>query len=379
MRSPDLSYISDVYLHFGAIRVLPELQHKFGMTRPLIVTDRGVVECGLLDQLHISAAAVFDRVVPNPTQSCAVECLEHYRSEDCDSLIAFGGGSPIDLAKCVALMVHHEPPLEQYAIVHGGPSKIRAAIPPLIAIPTTAGSGSEVGRAALLTLSSGDKLGFLSPHLAPKAAICDPELTLTVPPQLTAGTGMDAISHCMEAFCSTKENPVADAIALDGLGRGYRNIEISFRDPLNRAARSEMMICSLEGGLSFQKGLGAVHSLSHPLGGLTERRLHHGTLNAIFLPHVLRFNYEFCAEKMDRMARTIGLGRGIELPEAIQRLNQRLGLPANLSAVGLTRSDIEPLAEKAVKDHCTPTNPRPLDRNTCLQLYLEALTGFVSC
>jgi alcohol dehydrogenase class IV len=207
----------------------------------------------------------------------------------------------------------------------------------------------------------------------PKAAICDPELTLTMPAGLTAGTGMDAISHCVEALCSTRDNPVADAIAMDGLGRGYRNIERAFHDPLDRAARSEMMMCSLEGGLAFQKGLGAVHSLSHPLGALTEKGLHHGTLNAIFLPHVLRFNHEFCAEKMDRMAQTIGVSRGTDLPEVFESLNQRLRLPDNLTALGLTRADLEPLAQKALEDHCSPTNPRPLDCNQLLQLYLEAL------
>jgi 4-hydroxybutyrate dehydrogenase len=370
---PTISYLTDIYFRVGAVDVLPDLQDRFGISRPLIVTDKGIVRSGLLDRLKVSGAVVFDRVGANPTESSAVECLESYRQGNCDSLIAFGGGSPIDLAKCVALMTNHEPPLEAYAIRYGGTAKIRDAMPPLIAISTTAGSGSEVGRAALLTLSSGDKLGFLSRYLVPKAAICDPELTLTMPADLTAGTGMDAISHCVEALCSTRDNPVADAIAFDGLGRGYRNIERAFHDPLDRAARSEMMMCSLEGGLAFQKGLGAVHSLSHPLGALTEKGLHHGTLNAIFLPHVLRFNHEFCAEKMDRMAQTIGISRGTDLPEVFESLNQRLRLPDNLTALGLTRADLEPLAQKALEDHCTPTNPRPLDCNQLLQLYLEAL------
>lgn len=373
MQITPISYITDIYFGFGARTVIPALQQRFGMRNPLLVTDSGIVRSGLIDAVQASVGAVFAGVGTNPTEAAALDCLKQYRRDNCDSLIALGGGSSIDLAKCVALMVNHEPPLDQYAIVSGGASKIRNTIPPLIAVSTTAGSGSEVGRAALLTLTSGSKLGFLSPHLVPRAAVCDPELTLTLPPALTAGTGMDAISHCIEAFCSTRENPVADAIALDGLGRGYRSILTAFYDPANRRARSEMMMCSVEGGLAFQKSLGAVHSLSHPLGAFTERALHHGTLNAIFLPHVLRFNFDFCPEKMDRIAGVMGLPQGAALPDAIELLNDALGVPSRLGALGLTRSDIEPLAERALNDHCTPTNPRPLHGNDLLHLYLEAL------
>ena len=198
-----------------------------------------------------------------------------YVQSGCDGIIAAGGGSPIDLAKCVALLVHHPPPLEQYAMVFGGMSKITSHVPAFIAVPTTAGSGSEIGRAALLTVTNNRKLGILSNHLLPKAIISDPELTLSMPPLLTAATGMDALSHCIETFCSTRFNPVADAIALDGLERGYKNILKATNNGTDRRGREEMMMCSLQGGLAFQKGLGAVHSLSHPLGGLTEKQLHH--------------------------------------------------------------------------------------------------------
>src|SRR6185437_14477942 len=242
--------------------------------------------------------------------------------------------SPIDLAKAVALLVHHVLPLEQYAFVRGGLTRITSRIPPLIAIPTTAGTGSEVGRAAVMTLGSGEKLGIISPHLIPKAAVCDPELTVGLPPILTAGSGMDAISHCIETFCSPRKNSVADAIALEGLSRGWRHLETATHHGANLSARSEMMLCSLHGGLTFQKGLGAVHSLSHPLGALTEKRLHHGTLNAIFLPHVLRFNAPACPEKLGRIAHALGLTRE-QLPDAVTKLNARLGLPPNLSAMGV--------------------------------------------
>ena len=254
----------------------------------------------------------------------------------------------------------------------GGVGRITARLPPLIAVPTTAGTGSEVGRAAVMTLATGEKLGILSPHLIPRTAVCDPELTLGLSPALTAGAGMDAISHCIETFCSPRKNAVADAIALDGLARGFHNIEIAANDGKNLESRSEMMLCSLQGGLTFQKGLGAVHSLSHPLGALTEKRLHHGTLNAVFLPGVLKFNADFCRDKFDRIARTLAL-KADELPDVFAKLNERLGLPANLSAMGLTRADLEPLAARAAADHCSATNPRPLSREECAALYMNAL------
>jgi hypothetical protein len=180
---------------------------------------------------------------------------------------------------------------------------------------------------------------------------------------------MDALAHCVEAFCSVRFNPIADAIALDGFERWTAHIELAVEDGTSRDARREMMLCALEGGLAFQKGLGAVHSLSHPLGGLVGRRLHHGTLNAIFLPHVLRFNHEACASKMDTLAHRMGLRDGWALPDALARLNGRLGLPTRLKDLGVTYDEVGPLAELAWRDHCTPTNPRPLDEESCRTLY----------
>jgi alcohol dehydrogenase class IV len=372
MRAPEMTYLTDIYFHGGAVGLVAELLEKFGVRRPMVVTDRGIVQAGLLGQLKIAPSPTFDQVETNPTEASASQAIELYRAQGCDGLVAFGGGSPIDLAKIVALLAHHQGPLEQYAVTRGGLGRITSRMPPLIAVPTTAGSGSEVGRAALITLSGGPKLGFLSPHLLPKAAVCDPALTLSMSPKLTAGTGMDAISHCIEAFCSPRKNPVADAIALDGLARGWSNIEIAYANGADLQARSEMMLCSLQGGLSFQKGLGAVHSLSHPLGALSEKRLHHGTLNAVFLPIVLRFNADSCADKFDRMEKLLGLSGG-ELPEAIAQLNRRLGLPANLSEMGLTPADLEPLSAQAAADHCSPTNPRALGQEDCAALYRSAL------
>ena len=372
---PTISYLTDIYFDFGTISLLPELVKSLGIGRPLVITDEGLVKLGIVERLGIGEPTVFDRVETNPTEASAISALETFRAAECDGVVAVGGGSPMDLAKCVCLLVHHDPPLEQYAILRGGISRITSHMPRLIAVPTTAGSGSEVGRAALLTLPSQGKLGFLSPYLLPKAAICDPELTLSLPPLLTAATGMDAISHCVETYCSPRFNPVADSIALDGLKRGFHHILRATHDGADRQARTEMMLCSLQGGLAFQKGLGAVHSLSHPLGALTGKRLHHGTLNALFLPIVLRFNFDSCAEKMEAMARRLGLKNGAALPDRFARLNQELGLPTKLQEMGLTPEDLIPLAEKARQDHCTPTNPCPLELADLKRLYLAAWQG----
>ncbi len=373
MPQPTISYLTDIYFDSGAVGVLPDLLDRFGLSRPLVITDPDLVGLGILERLGMDRAPVFEGVQTNPTEAQVLRGLERYRAEACDGIVAVGGGSPIDLAKCVGVLVHHPEPLEQYALLRGGVPRITDRVPPLIAVPTTAGSGSEVGRAALVTLASGNKMGFLSPHLLPRAAVCDPELTLSMPARLTAATGMDAISHCVETYCSTRFNPVADAIALDGLARGRRHIVTATEQGSDRPSRKAMMMCALEGGLAFQKGLGAVHSLSHPLGGLAEKRLHHGTLNALFLPPVLRYNMEYCTEKMDVMARRLGLRKGVDLPAFFEDLNRRLDLPGSLSEMGVTAEDLEPLVRKAVDDHCTPTNPRPLDLEACRALYREVL------
>ena len=372
MRLPDIAYLTDIYFGHGSVEVVPGLLERFGITRPLLVTDARLIELGMTARLGLGAPSTFGGTETNPTETNLQAGLGCYRQGDCDGIIAFGGGAALDLAKLIGLMVGHSPPLEQYAIVHGGTARIQACLPPIVAIPTTAGSGSEVGRAALLKLDSGRKLGFLSAHLLPRAAVCDPDLTLSLPAGLTAATGMDAISHCVEAYCSSRVNPVADAIALDGLGRGWRAIRAAFADGADLAAREQMMLCALMGGLAFQKGLGAVHSLSHPLGAVPGLRLHHGTLNALFLAPVLRFNRAACPQKLDGLARVMDLPSGADVPAAFDRLVDELGLPRRLRELGVAREALAPLAQQAVQDHCTATNPRLLDIEAARKLYEEA-------
>jgi 4-hydroxybutyrate dehydrogenase len=358
-----IQYLTTIQFDFGALRLLAAEMTRIGIRRPLVVTDRGIRACGLLDRLvdalpdGAKQAAVFDATPPNPTEAAVHAAVAAFREAGADGVIAIGGGSSLDLAKGVALMATHPGPLAQYAAVEGGVARIGAAVAPVVAIPTTAGTGSEVGRAAVLALEDGRKLGFLSPHLLPKVALCDPELTLGLPPGLTAATGMDAVAHCIETFLSPLVNPPAEAIALDGLARASAHLERAVRDGGDRQARWEMMMAAMEGAMAFQKGLGAVHALSHPLGGLHEVSLHHGTLNAVLLPPVLRFNAPHVGDKMAKLATTMGLPAGADVAAAIEALNARLGLPAGLRSMGVPEDVLDTIAAAAPKDHCHNTNP----------------------
>src|SRR6185503_11476506 len=262
------------------------------------------------------------------------------KQHQCDGVIGLGGGSSIDLAKAVALAATHDGPLKSYAVIEGGVARITAAMAPIIAIPTTAGTGSEVGRGAVIIMEDGRKLTMISPHMIPKVAICDPELTYGLPPVLTAATGMDAIAHCIETFLSAAFNPPAEGIALDGLRRAWLHIERATKNgSQDGEARLNMMSASMQGALAFQKGLGCVHSLSHSLGGI-DPRLHHGTLNALFLPAVIAFNAGAESvqkeQRLQRMAQAMHLDSPGDLGSAIRDMNGRLGLPAGLAEVGVT-------------------------------------------
>src|SRR5215208_808697 len=372
-----ITYLTTVRFGFGVLAELPEDLAVLGMERPLIVTDRGIAAAGLLERLYAVLGtrprSVFDEVPSNPTEEAALRALDQYRSEGCHGLIGFGGGSPIDLAKAVALLAAHPGPLAQYAMIEGGLARITDKVAPVIAVPTTAGTGSEVGRGSLINLSDGRKVGLISPHLIPKRAICDPDLTLGLPPRLTAATGMDALSHCIETFLSPRFNPPAEAIALDGAGRIMRHLERAVADGADREARAELMMGALEGGLTFQKGLGAVHGLSHALGSLKEPALHHGTLNAVLLPPVLRFNADHVGDKYERLAASMGLARDADLAAEIESLNARIGLPRSLRAMGVPESVIPEMADKAEKDHSTPTNPRPCSAADYAALMWESI------
>ncbi len=358
-------YITQIQFEFGAIKLLKQECVRVGITRPLIVTDPGVKAAGILqkarDALPGIKVAVFDQTPSNPTEAAVRAAAEMYKANHCDGLIAVGGGSAIDCAKGVAIAATHEGPLTTYATILGGSDKITARALPLIAVPTTSGTGSEVARGALIIVDDHRKLGFHSWHLVPKTAICDPELTFGLPAKLTAATGMDAIAHCMETFMSAAFNPPADGIALDGLERGWAHIERATRDGSDREARFNLMSASMQGAMAFQKGLGCVHSLSHSLGGV-DSRLHHGTLNAMFLPAVVGFNSSAESvqkdRRLERMARAMGLASAGDIAEAIRDMNARLGLPKGLAEMGVERVAFGKIIEGALADHCHKTNPR---------------------
>lgn len=358
-----INYLTTINFGAGAVGTLPEALHDLGVSRPLVISDHGIKAAGLLDKTSgtfLAAAPVFLDVPTNPTESAVLAALEVYRQSECNGVIAIGGGSPIDLAKGVALVATHDSGLEQYAAILGGIPKITSAVAPLIAVPTTAGTGSEVGRAALITLDDGRKLGFISPYLIPRRAICDPELTLGLPPALTAATGLDALSHCIETYLTPRYNPPAEAIALDGMQRIWGHLERAVSDGSDAEARSELMMGALEGGLTFQKGLGAIHSLSHALGGLKSPSLHHGTLNAILLPPVLRRNRPACGQKIEYLERLLDVPAGSDLAGQIARLNERVGIPAGLATMGVREDVIDWVVERAQADHSHATNPFPM-------------------
>jgi 4-hydroxybutyrate dehydrogenase len=348
---------------------------RLGITRPLLVTDPGVMAAGLLADVAgplLKQGIVHSDVASNPTESDILAGLNRFQDAACDGLIAIGGGSPIDAAKAIRLLATHSGRLADYDVTRGGQDKIRASLPPLVAVPTTAGTGSEAGRGALIQLpQTGRKTAVLSPHLLPSVAICDSELTRELPPALTAGTGMDAFTHCVESYLSITFHPMCDGIAVEGLRFISKGLETAVRDGSCIEARTAMMMGALLGGISFHKGLGVVHSLSHALGSFGH--VHHGTLNAILLPHALRYNRDAAGARMAELGGRLGLGRGGDAAGHLITLTElvmaRMPLPRHLGKLeGLRRDRIAEYAQLAMLDHCHVTNPRP-----CTQTDMEDL------
>ena len=357
-----LTYLTTTHFDFGAVKKIPTELRRAGISKPFIATDNGVCAAGLVE-IAIEAIgsdvpiSIFDETPGNPTESAALKAFEQFKEDSCDGILAIGGGSSMDLGKAVALLAGSGGPLAQFDPLAGGAKRVQS-VAPLIAMPTTAGTGSEVSVGFVIIMDDGRKLTFASPLFVPKAAICDPELTLGLPQMMTAATGMDAITHCIEAFLTPTVNPPADGIALDGLWRGWRNLPQAVKDGNNRDARWQMMMCSTEGAMSFIKGLGAVHAMSHAAGRIERLNLHHGTLNAVFLPAVLRFNASECDEKFERLRQVIGLAQGADIAEAVAAMNADIGLPSGLQAMGLEEEDIPDLIAYAKKDLSALTNPR---------------------
>jgi 4-hydroxybutyrate dehydrogenase len=374
----NIPYLTDTRFDHGVRGQLASALKRLGVTRPLVVSDAGIKAAGVLDQaleaLTQPPALIFTDTPPNPTEASVRAGVSAYQSSGADGLIAVGGGSAMDLAKIIGLMATHEGNLAQYGTAQRGTRLIRA-IPPLVALPTTSGTGSEVSLGAMIVMDTGEKELFVSNHLIPKVALCDPELTLGLPAGLTAATGMDAVVHCIESLLSPTINPPADAIAVDGvqraLGQGW--LARAVADGANRDARWHMMMTSVEGALAFGKGLGSVHALSHAAGALPGLGLHHGLLNAIFLPHVMRVNVGVADEKMMRLRSAMGLAERADLGDALTRINQELGIAPDLKCIGVTHAHGDFVVRYALSDLAHLTNCKPLSQSDYEALFLAAL------
>jgi alcohol dehydrogenase class IV len=373
-----MNFLTQCVFDSGALKQLAALAKGKGISRPFIVTDAGIKASGILakveNALGVAPAGVFAETIPNPTETQTRQATALYKESGADGIIAVGGGSSMDHAKAIGLMASHSEPLETYAAIIGGAKKI-GKIPPLIAIPTTAGTGSEVSVGMVIIMENGRKETFASPNLIPVVALCDPDLTLGLPAGLTAATGMDALTHCIEAVLTPSVNPPAEGIGYDGAQRAFGQgmLVRAVKDGSDAEARWHMMMASYEGALAFVKGLGGVHALSHAAGRLYEKKLHHGTLNAVFLPHILRFHHGAADAKYVRLRQVMGLKPGADLADAIQDLNNAIGIPKNLGAMGLAASDGPGIVEYALKDLAHFGNPRPMSADDYAKVYETAL------
>ncbi|MBN1343759.1 MAG: iron-containing alcohol dehydrogenase [Phycisphaerae bacterium] len=385
------SFPTTIDFGIGAVDRIGQRMTELGALRPLLVTDAGLAKTEAFARVRQALDAarvqfvVFTGVEPNPTDENVEAGATAFKYDGCDIIIAVGGGSAIDVGKAIRLRSTHGKPLLHYDDADDGASRIRSEMPPMIAVPTTAGTGSEVGRSAVITVGEVNrKVVIFSPHLIPSVAICDPELTIGLPPHLTAATGMDALSHNLEAVAAVGYHPMCEAIAVQGIALVAENLRLAVEDGRNRQARHNMMMASMMGAIAFQKGLGAAHSLAHPLS--TELSMHHGLANAIVLPRVVQFNRSAARGAYIRAAHYFGIGRpkktepegkgGDDVIDAfiasLEQLSADIGLPTSLSAAGVSRDALPALADKAYQDACHQLNPRKCTRDDLLGLYEAA-------
>jgi alcohol dehydrogenase class IV len=373
-----ISYVTRI--HFAenvlADALAAELD-ALGLVRPLVLHDDEADRPGLLGRL---TGALDRHVAPvlcpadagRATEAAAEAAADLYRSSGADGLIGFGGRAAIILAKAAGLRATHRGPLARYAGQRGGAARIGPAIPPIVAVPTSADACSEISPVAVVATASGSHVSMVSPHLLPRVALCDPTLTLDLAPERMASAGMDVLTHCIETYVATAYNPPADGIARDGLRRARANVEraVAGRDP---EARCELMAAALNGALAAQKGLGAVHAMSHALGGVAAAPLDHGAVNAILLPFVLDFNAPAVGDRYDDIKREFGLRRNADLPLAMAKLRSRIGLPGSLSEIGLSAPELDRAAAGAASDYFNRTNPRLADSGDYFAILKAAL------
>ena len=376
------SYPTDIRFGCGRVVELPEACNSLKINNPLLVTDRFLAKLDvsnevydLLDKSRLNWN-VFSHVDSNPSEKNLSDAVEFFKSGKHDGVIAFGGGSALDVGKLVAFMVGQSKQVWDFEDI--GEYWKRAnteSIFPIIAVPTTAGTGSEVGRAGVITNSKTlEKKIIFHPKVLPTIVICDPELTIGMPKNITAGTGLDAFAHCLEAFSSPHFHPMSHGIALEGMRLVIENLPFAYASGSNVEARANMMCAAMMGATAFQKGLGAIHAMSHPIGALVN--CHHGTTNAVCMPHVLRFNKAAIEDKFDNATSYLGIKGGFEgFYNFVKDFSLNLGIPANLSDLGVKSEQIEVLVEKALKDPSCQGNPVELNHNNMRALFEQALVA----
>ena len=374
-----LNFFNKPHFENGSLKKISEVLKAHGIKKPLICTDPGLASIGMTDKIrnllsNELSPTFYEETPANPTEKAVDEALEAYKTNDCDGVIGFGGGSSMDLGKAVALMANHEGNVIDYSLNEGGFTKIKKTVP-MIAIPTTSGTGSEVSVGSVIIMNDGRKLILASEHLRPDAAICDPELTVGLPPILTAGAGMDALTHCIEAIMSPINDPPAEAVGLDGIEKIIREESLinACKDGQDLDARWNMMMASTEGAMAFSKGLGAVHSMSHAIGANQELRLHHGTLNGVILPTVIRFNKDHVGNKLPRILKAMGKSESADLADEIEKFNEKIGLPSGLKEMGVTEEMIPELVEHSITDPSNVTTPKLPSPEEWEQLFLDAM------
>ncbi|MBC9797346.1 iron-containing alcohol dehydrogenase [Sinomicrobium sp. FJxs] len=368
-------------IRFGA-GVLDELAgylKENQLKKPLLVTDPLVAELDFFAEIRKNleqsgcSVEVFQEMHKNPVKSDVIKGGEMYHQTSRDCVIGIGGGVALDVARAIVLRVNHTRDLFDYDDLIGGDKYVTGEVPHFITIPTTAGTGSEVGRSAIISEDDSKKKRILfSPKLLAKIVFVDPLPTMELPPFVTAATGMDALTHNLEAYLAKGFHPMCDGIALEGMSLIAQSIEKATKKP-DIESRSKMLLASLMGAIAFQKGLGVVHSLAHPLSSLLDT--HHGLANAVNLPYGMRFNYEGFEAYFDNMAYALGIGagKGDKVVDYLFEMNDRLGLPSRLSEIGVKEPHIEELSILAEADFCHPSNPKPVSREDFKRLYKEAL------
>ncbi len=380
----DWSFPTAIRLGPGRIGELADACRQSGIDKPLLVTDAGLaalpITAAALESLRTAGlgAALFSDVQPNPVDTDLEKGIAAFRSGGHDGVVAFGGGSGLDTGKLIAFMSGQTRPVWDFEDVGDWWTRAdAAAIAPIVAVPTTAGTGSEVGRAGVITNGeTHTKKVIFHPRMLPKIVICDPELTVGMPPVITAGTGMDALAHCLEAYCAPGYHPMADGIAAEGMRLVFDNLPAAFEDGDNLDARANMMSAAAMGAVAFQKGLGAIHSLSHPVGAIYGT--HHGMTNAVFMPYVLAFNRPAIEDRIVRLNGALGIsGEFDSFMDAVLKLRARLAVPHTLAGLGVDAEKFGQMAEMAIVDPTAGGNPRPFTANDARKMYENALSGTV--